>query len=340
MKKKIISMFFGGESKEYKISLNSLTDIIKVINYKKYTLILIEISKKGEFIFHNKINYLKNNFLENSKKNKFSRKRFMKNIIYFMKTDIIFPIIHGNNGESGEIQGISKLLKIPCVGSSLLSSSICFNKDITKIILKNFGILVSPFLIFNKKDNKKKILEYSIKKLGFPLIIKPNNQGSSIGVNKAIKKKELKFSINQAFKYSNKILIEKFIDGKEIEVAILGNEKIKVSLCGEIKRDNFIFSYKRKYIKKKRYIIIPAKIKKKINKKIKFLSKKIYKILECKSMARISFFIKKNKIIFNEINTIPGLYKTSIYSSLWKYSGLKYKNLINKIINLSIKNEK
>ncbi|BAC24363.1 ddlA [Wigglesworthia glossinidia endosymbiont of Glossina brevipalpis] len=346
--KKTVAVLFGGESKEHEISLQSSISIINAIDKKKYNIILIGVEKNGKIgirsinnyiLFKYNINYIKlapavsylyiipgkNNYQFYSLKNK-----------KMLKIDVIFSILHGSNGENGAFQGLFNTIYTPFVGSNVLSSSICMDKDISKRILSTFGISVVPSITLYYENYKKKINKI-INNIKFPCCIKPSNQGSSFGVNVANDFISLKESIDVAFLYSKKILIEPFIQGREIEVGVLGNRNVISSVCGEIKFKKIFYDYKEKYISKKTKIIIPAKISNEISNKIKKIAKLAFISLECSIMARVDFFLTKNKKIFlNEINTIPGFTKNSIYPKLWSKSGLDFKSLINKLILLTI----
>lgn len=340
-----IGILFGGQSKEHEVSLLSAENIFNNINKKKFKVYLIWINKKGSWYFCQS-----NNFL-------YFRRNKIKKIVIIpgnkyplmienkkpLKIDVIFPVTHGILGEDGSLQGLLRLINISFVGSSLLSSAINMDKEITKKLLKNMNFLISPFLVFHKNEIKKINYYNIIKLLGKNIFIKPTNQGSSIGINKVNDLKNFKLSINKAFDLDEKIIIEKEIIGKEVECGILGNfDFINTSVCGEIITKNNFYTYENKYKNNKESkIIIPAKIDSKISKKIRSISKKIFKFFYCKDMARIDFFVTKNKqIIVNEINTLPGFTKNSMYPKLWKYNNIKCKDLISKLIYLAITSKK
>lgn len=337
MKKIHVAILFGGPSSEHEISIKSAKNIFNLINKKKFKVLLIWITRKGLWYLDTSYRFLldENNsnlcriLLLPGDKNPFLIKN--KNVL---KIDVIFPITHGSLGENGSLQGLIKMLNIPFVGCGVLNSSISMDKDMTKRLLKTANILTAPYICFKKTQFRLINFDNIIKKLGLPFFIKPSNQGSSIGVSKVNNFKEFLISIKKAFDLDDKILIEKEIVGKEIECGVLEHNKIKTSVCGEIITKKGFYSYYNKYIcNLNSKIIIPAKININISNKIRFITLKIFKILNCTDMARVDFFLTKNNhIIFNEVNTLPGFTSTSMYPKLWEYSGVNNFKLINKLI--------
>lgn len=338
MKKINVCIIFGGQSTEHDISIKSAKNIFYHINKKIFNIFLIWISKKGLWYLVDKFNFLtkKNiSFFVKNKKLFFVKKNNMQ-----IKIDVFFPIIHGKYGEDGKLQGFFDTINIPFVGSGVLSSAICMDKDFSKRILNAAKIPTAPFLTVQKKFCNKVNYNYIVNKLNIPFFIKPSNQGSSIGINKIYNKRDFIKFIKLAFDLDDKIILEKEIIGKEIECGVLGNDFPKTSVCGEILINKGFYDYQNKYQNTAK-IIIPAKISSKISKKIKFLSLKIFKMFECKGMARVDFFLtKKNKIIINEINTLPGFTKNSIYPKLWKATKISYSSLITKLIYLAMNYQK
>jgi len=346
-KKLKIVVLFGGKSVEHEVSLLSAKNIIKALDKNKYEIILVRIDKDGFWHLENENNFLlsltkpRSSYL--NKNNKYNSSHILSREENKGKIDVIFPVLHGTNGEDGTIQGFLKFINLPFVGSTVLSSSVCFDKDVAKKILTKEGIPNTPFLSFKQKDN----ISFDLVKkfLGLPLIIKPANSGSSVGINKVNNKTEFNKSVKYAFNFDNKIIIEKFIDNKrEIECAVLGNEKPKVSVCGEVitnKKYEF-YSYEAKYLEKGGAILkIPANISGSTQKKIQSLAIKSFKALECDGLARVDFFLLDNgEILVNEVNTMPGFTDISMYPQLWGKSGLSYSKLIDKLIELAIKKHK
>ncbi len=338
---------FGGQSAEHNISLQSAQNIIKAINKKKYNLTLIKITKQGKWLLisNKQISISKNNlkkyhqvtFIPGGKGRIFnlSQGKIIK------KIDVVFPILHGPFGEDGTVQGLLKLAVAPFIGADVLGSAVGMDKDVMKRLLRDACIPIGKFLTIRKNDN---IPSYNFitKNIGMPCFVKPARLGSSIGINKVINKDELYSAIKKAFQYDDKILIEEFIDGREIECAILESNKLIASVPGEIITKHSFYSYKAKYTDKNgTKLIIPAKVSKRVAKNIQSLSIKIFQILSCRSLARIDFFLTKdNKIFVNEINTMPSFTKNSMYPKLLKASGISYTNLIDKLIQNALKHSK
>ena len=322
MKKVLI--LFGGNSYEHNISCISAKTILENIDTSIFNVTSVGIINHNWYIFNDDLSLLTNN---NWQKGNIKK---IDNIIEFLKTfDKIFQIIHGNDGETGDLSGLFNLFNIPYVGSNILSHAISYDKEITKIICNQYNIPQLPYITLHKNKKIKKI------NLDFPVIIKPSSCGSSLGINLANNIKELNKHIKTAFQYDNKIIIEKFIKAKELECAILEhNNKLKISTIGEIKSKNNFYDYESKYILDSN-IIIPANINKEIEKQIKSYSQKIFNILSLKDLSRIDFLydIENNKVYFNEVNTIPGFTTISMYPNLFKHDGISIKNLITKLLS-------
>lgn len=319
---KKILILFGGNSHEHVISCKSAKTILTHIDKSLYNITAVGIDHQNNWYL-----YLDNiNLIDESWQNRNIEK--ITNIIEFLKQfDKIFPIIHGNPEENGNIQGMFNLFDIEYVGTDLLGSIISYDKELTKIICNHHKIPQVPYIAIT--ENKK------IKNIPFPypIIIKPAKCGSSIGINIASNVKELNEYVNLAFKYDNKVIIEKYIKARELECAILETNKIITSPIGEIRSSNTFYDYEAKYLKDSS-LIIPANINKELAKEITKLSKKIFNILSLSTLARIDFLYDYNeeKLYFNEVNTMPGFTDISMYPLLFKEVGINIKNLITKII--------
>lgn len=255
------------------------------------------------------------------------------NIISYLKTfDVVFPINHGTNGEDGKLQGMLELFDIKFVGCDTLSSAIGMDKAVSKIVFENLNIPQVPYLIIKEKQK----IEDIINELGFPLIIKPANGGSSIGISKASSKRELIKGIKEAKKYDKKVVVEKFVKARELEVAVLEDDKNLIcSSPGEINSANEFYDYDAKYVNEKSYTTIPDDLPIDIVRRIKEYAIKIFIGLECKGYARIDFFYdeENNEVYINEINTLPGFTSISMYPKLMESEGISYKDLITILIN-------
>lgn len=306
-KKKLrIGILFGGKSAEHEVSIQSAQNVIKALDKKKYQITPIKINKNGKFDFR-----ILNNF------------------------DVIFPVLHGPFGEDGSMQGLLKLAGVPFVGAGVLGSAVGMDKDVMKRLLRDAGIPIGKFVTvkLGEKINFNKIK----KELGLPMFTKPANMGSSVGVSKVRNENEFKKAINQAFKFDTKIIVEEFIDGREIECAVLGNDYPVASIPGEIIANQEFYSYDAKYIDEGAVTVIPAKIDKKTKKKIQELAIKTFKALNCEGMGRVDFFLKKNgTVLVNEINTIPGFTNISMYPKMMEVSGIALPKLLDRLIELAL----
>jgi len=348
-----VGVIFGGKSGEHEVSIASAMSIIKNINKQKYTILPIGIQKNGNWIMGNasyklvpeNLKKLLPSAKKNPQKKSHSSLSLQKLYIHPDTVDIVFPVLHGTYGEDGTIQGMLELANIPYVGSGVLGSALGMDKAVQKELYKLHGFKQVNFFYFFKKDwihNKKQILRFIKKNYAYPIFVKPANLGSSVGISKAKNRQRLIEAINCAGQYDNKILIEEGLRGiREIECAVLGNDNPKASVCGEIVPSNEFYDYNAKYIDSASKIYIPAKLDKRIERKIQSTAIRAFTILNLSGMARVDFFLtKKNAIYINEVNTIPGFTSISMYPKLWEASGLPYTKLIDKLISLALEKHK
>lgn len=323
MKKRVL-VLFGGNSFEHLISCKSAKSILENIDTDKYEPIPVVISKDNKWYLYEG-EYL---LLEKWEEQKITK---IENIILFLKNiDVVFPIIHGNTGEDGMLQGLFELFNIKYVGSDILTSSICYDKEYTKIILDKYNIPVVPFKVINK-SNYREYINYNYE---YPVIVKPCSSGSSLGVDIANNILELNSKINAAFKYSDKVITEKFIKARELECAVLvERDNVYTSVVGEIEYNGKFYDYDSKYVNESK-LIIPSSINKDISDMIKKYAHDVALILNIKSLARIDFLYDEvnNKIYLMEINSLPGFTTISMYPKLFNYEGISYKDLITRLI--------
>ncbi len=352
MQKIKLGVIFGGMSTENEISVVSANSILQNLNKEKYDIYPIYIDKNGiwwktEIKRDGKISFGEK--IENTEK--------IENIIqYIQKLDIAFPVLHGLYGEDGTIQGLFEIAKVQYCGCGVLASSVGMDKVYTKIIFERAELRQANYEYIRKYNDKylyidsnmnekivniEEAVEIIIKKLKFPMFIKPSNSGSSVGVNKAINKQELKQHIQYASQFDEKILIEEGINGKEVECAVLGNKEVIASCVGEINSADEFYSYDAKYKNQESKTNIPANISKKLEEKIKKQAIKAFKAIDGKGLSRVDFFIENEteEIYINEINTLPGFTSISMYPKLFEASGIPYQNLLDKIINLGLENK-
>lgn len=343
-----VAILFGGRSAEHEVSLQSAKNVYNAIDKEKYNPILIGIDKTGRWLLQDSTHYLLN--AEDPRLIKLNTSNDTLAIVPQEKgtligisdttakpsIDVVFPVLHGTYGEDGTMQGLLKLLNIPFVGAGVLGSAVGMDKDVMKRLLKEASIPIARYI--KVRQGQKVSFEEISKALGVPFFVKPANAGSSIGINKVSSKRELDNAAAEAFLYDRKILIEEYIRGREIECSVLGNEKPVASLPGEVIVNAEFYSYEAKYIDENGAILeIPAKLDKPTILKIQQLAVKTFKTLECEGMARFDCFLKEGgEIIVNEINTIPGFTKISMYPKLWEASGVSYTELIDKLIQLAL----
>lgn len=328
---KKVLILFGGNSSEHYISCKSCVSVLKNIDRKRYDIEVAGISKNNIWYkFSDDLFYLEDGSWKDSNILE------IDNIInYLRKFDVVFPVMHGTNAEDGRVQGFLDLFDIKYVGCKTLSSALLMDKAITKLILKSLDIPSVPFKVI--KDNYE-ICDL-IENIKFPMIVKPSNGGSSIGISKVNNKKELIKAIKLARKYDDKLLVEKFINARELEVAVLkDNKNIICSNPGEIKSANEFYDYDAKYDNKASYTLIPNDLPEDILKKIKEYSLRLFKSLDCSGLSRIDFFYdeENNALYLNEANTMPGFTTISMYPKLIESIGIEYKDLISILIDNSL----
>ncbi|RXM77822.1 D-alanine--D-alanine ligase A [Clostridium tetani] len=338
MNKIKIAIVFGGQSTEHEVSRNSATSILKNINRDKYEICPIGITKEGKwFKYTGDIDNIKNGQWEKDNKNKFDNGY---NVLFNKDVEVVFPVLHGLYGEDGTIQGLCKLVGLPCVGPGVLSSALCMDKIYTKYVLENFKFKQANYVVVNKieyQKNKEEIMK-EVEKLQYDVFIKPANSGSSVGITKAHNKEELLKGLEEAFIHDKNVLVEEAINAREIEVAVLGNDDPKAAVPGEIIPAKEFYDYEAKYQNENSELLIPANIDSAKQEGIKELAIKIYKLLGCSGLARVDFLMDKesNEVYFNEVNTLPGFTKISMYPKLWEASGKSYSALIDELIELAI----
>ena len=346
MKKKI-ALVFGGKSAEHEVSLASALNIYNALDKTLFEPILLGVSKEGSWYHFPDVNVFKR--FKSLKDSDLSTHQVVsllsyheKPFVLIIKTqekipiDCAFPIIHGTLGEDGTLQGHFKILNLPFVGCGVLSSAISMDKDYMKRLLNEANIPNAEYIVL-KKDEET-LYSDIVKKIGSPFFIKPANGGSSVGVHKI--KTELEFlkKLNDSFSFDHKVLAEEYIEGREIECAVMGlNQHPKASLPGELITKHEFYTYEAKYIDVHgATVIIPALIEDFLTKEIQALAIKTFKALGCDILTRVDFYLKKDGTIYvNEINSLPGFTQISMYPKMWQASGIEYKDLITNLINLA-----
>jgi D-alanine-D-alanine ligase len=352
VKKTIVGILFGGKSAEHEISLLSAKNIFEAIDREKFEPVLVGIDKSGRWLFSNDAE----KFLINSDnpalvslntagksaalspENRSLLALDSANTFESIHIDVMFPILHGPFGEDGTIQGFLKLADIPFVGAGVLGSAVGMVKDAMKRLLRDAQIPIGKFITIKSHEKAPSFAE-AASVLGNPVFVKPANMGSSVGINKVHNENEYTAALKEAFQYDTKIIIEENIPGREIECAVLGNEEPSAAVPGEIIPSHDFYSYDAKYLDENGAALqIPAKIDENTKERIQKLAVKVFQTLCCEGLSRVDFFLKENgEIIVNEINTMPGFTKVSMYPKMWEASGVSYTELITRLIELAIK---
>lgn len=352
-KKIRLGVLFGGKSAEHEVSLISAKNIIEALDKDKYDVVLIGIDKTGEWRLRDAYTYLmhadnpKLVALQQVKDSialvpKTNRKELVNcsenQLQQPLQLDVIFPVLHGTFGEDGTVQGLLKLANIPFVGAGVLGSAIGMDKDVMKRLLRDAKIPIARFITIHESHQHHYSFETVVEQLGLPFFVKPANLGSSVGVTKVKDKDGFLRAIDQAFLYDRKILIEEFIQGREIECSVLGNEHPIASLPGELIPNHEFYSYDAKYIDTEgAHFQIPVALPLGLTEKVQSIAIAAYQCLCCEGMARVDFFLKENgEVILNEINTIPGFTQISMYPKLWAASGIPYSELLDRLIELAL----
>jgi D-alanine-D-alanine ligase len=321
--------------------MRSAKNVIEALDRKKYNPVLIGIDIGGRW-------YLNDKTLLSSKEDNtpdevcFAPTHsdhliYLKNPDGSKKIDVVFPILHGPFGEDGTVQGLLKLAGIPFVGAGVLGSAVGMDKDVMKRLLRDAGLPIGKFIAF--KDHEVPKYEKLVSELGSPFFLKPANLGSSVGVHKIKNSAGYEQALEDAFQYDRKLVAEEYIEGREIECSVLGNDEPSASLPGEIVVNNDEFySYQAKYVDEKgATLMVPAKLPKNVVAEVQYLALQTFKTLCCEGLGRVDFFMKKDgKLYVNEINTIPGFTSISMYPKLWEASGIPYSELIDKLIEFAL----
>lgn len=337
MGKKKVGVIFGGKSTENEVSKLSAKSVLNQIDKEKFEVYEIYIDKEG--IWWETQDQKQVNKIENEME-------YLKNM------NVVFPVLHGLYGEDGTIQGLLEMLQIPYVGCGVLASSVGMDKVYTKVIFERAGLKQAKYVYIKKVNEEyvyvnkdfqeekltlQEIAKKTMNKLKFPMFVKPSNSGSSVGINKAKNEAELMEYIKYAGKFDSKILVEEGIVGKEVECAVLGNSDVQASCVGEVKSAEEFYSYDAKYNNEESRTEIPAKISSELSDKIRNQAIRAFKAIDGKGLSRVDFFIENgtDEVYINEINTMPGFTNISMYPKLWEESGVEYKELLTKLIELA-----
>lgn len=333
-----IGVVFGGQSGEHEVSRVSAYNVLGVIDRNKYNIITIGITKNGRwYLYSGDAEKIKDGSWEEDQENLIADFSIFSHP-EIAKIDVFFPVLHGPMGEDGTIQGVFEMLNKPYVGCGVLSSAVGMDKVFSKIMFQSVGIPTGKYTYFRendwKKDSEGKIKEME-ELLGYPIFVKPANMGSSVGINKAHDRKELVSAIGEAFIYDNKLILEAFVKGREIECAVL--EKggvIRASIPGEVIPSKEFYDYEAKYSDTEdSKVVIPANLSEDLTEKVRMYAVKAFEAIEGSGLSRVDFFITEdNRILINEVNTLPGFTNISMYPKMWEATGIGYEELVDLII--------
>jgi D-alanine-D-alanine ligase len=349
MKKLRVGIIFGGKSTEHEVSLQSARNVIANIDREKFEPVPIAIDKQGKWFLPQTDRLVIEGGNMHQEMVQGSAEQSMALVPESRGTmmvatpgatlpslDVVFPVLHGGTGEDGSLQGLLKMANIPFVGAGVLGSAVGMDKDVMKRLLRDAGIPVAKFLTI-KKASVPSFVEVTAT-LGLPLFVKPANAGSSVGVHRVKTGDEYEVALQDAFLYDTKVLLEEAIIGREIEVAVLGNEDPVASVPGEILPKKDFYSYAAKYLDAEGAgVEIPATLSEELTIRIRELAIQAFQTLSCQGLGRVDFFLRENgEILVNEINTLPGFTAISMYPKLWEASGVSYTELITRLIELAI----
>ena len=350
-----VAVLFGGASSEHDISLKSASHVIENIPRDKYDVVCIGITKKGRWLYYpGDVSEIATGKWEHDPDCTSAvlspdplHKGFLvidNGKVAAKKVDVVFPVLHGKNGEDGTVQGLLELAKIPYVGCGLLASSACMDKAAAHTILEYNGIHMAKWRPIFQRDMKH--LEEKCRKIaeelgGYPLFVKPANAGSSIGISRAENEKKLIEGVKQAFSHDDKVIVEECIKGRELETAVFGYDAPFASVVGEIEACNEFYDFDAKYVASGSKLSIPANLPEEKAREIQKTAVKAYMAIGCSGLSRVDFFLKEDgEVILNEINTLPGFTSISMYPKLMEYMGMTQPYLMDKIIEQAIATER
>ncbi len=350
-----IGVLFGGRSGEHAVSLLSAASVMAAMDKSKYDIIPIGITEDGRWLAgKDPLQALRQTelprgcFLATLVTNPRAPGLYLfkdDKVVEFITLDLIFPVLHGPYGEDGTVQGLLELAGIPYVGAGVLSSSAGMDKEVMKILFRQRGLPVADFIAFKDHRWEKesgRVIELIEGEIGYPCFVKPANLGSSVGINKAFKREELRTGIETALRYDRKVIVETFISGREIECSVLGNDEPAASIPGEIIPSGDFYDYRAKYIDNRSRLIIPAPLEAEIQEKIKRYAIGAFQAVDCSGLGRVDFFYreKEKEIYVSEINTMPGFTEISMYPRLWEHSGIPFAGLIDKLVELALERQR
>lgn len=356
MKKLSVCILFGGISPEHEVSLRSAESVLKNIDKEKYNLFPVGITKEGDWILYGGKDYSdlpSGKWVDNPNNHRVAISpirgqgllTFEGDCVVRERIDVVFPVLHGENGEDGSVQGLLQLAGIPYVGPHVAASAVAMDKTLTKLVADHAGVTQAAWHLVRGSDMGSRMeatLDSLEKQFQYPMFVKPAGTGSSVGVSKAGSREDLEKALLAAGKFDDKVLVEEFIQGREIEVAVMGNESPVASICGEIDSGADFYDYDAKYITDTSVAYVPARIPEDVAESVRDTAVKVYKAIGCQGLSRVDFFVtwQENRVVFNEINTLPGFTSISMYPKLFGASGIPYSQLIDQLLEFALEASK
>ena len=352
MKKLSVCVLFGGISPEYEVSLRSAESVLNNMDPEKYNIFPVGITKTGDWVLYGGTDYSllpTGEWLDypGNRRATISPVRgqglltFEGDCVVRERIDVVFPVLHGENGEDGAMQGLLQLAGIPYVGPHVSASAVAMDKTLTKLVVDQAGINQARWMLVRNSELDTRVdavLDQVEAQFDYPVFVKPAGTGSSVGVSKAADRESLRRALLQAGTYDEKILVEEFISGREVEVAVMGNQSPMASVCGEIDSGAEFYDYDAKYLTDTSVAYIPARISDEVSEKVRDMAVKIYMAIGCQGLSRVDFFVTYDgdEVVFNEINTLPGFTSISMYPKLFSASGVAYGQLIDNLLDLAM----
>ncbi len=352
MKKLSVCILFGGISPEHEVSLRSAESVLNHIDQTKYEILPVGITKEGQWLLYGGTDYSllpRGSWVDHPDNHPAAISpvrgqgllTFEGDSVVRRHIDVVFPVLHGENGEDGAMQGLMQMAGIPYVGPHVAASAVSMDKTLTKLVVDHAGVpqaawqLVRSAELENRMENTLDTLELRFR---YPMFVKPAGTGSSVGVSKAADREALRAALHNAAKFDKKILVEEFIHGREIEVAVMGNDNPVASICGEIDSGADFYDYDAKYVTDTSTAYIPARIPEDVQEIVREEAVKVYSAIGCQGLSRVDFFVtfQENRVVFNEINTLPGFTSISMYPKLFAASGIPYGCLIDELLKLAL----
>ena len=351
MAKLNVCVLFGGMSPEHDVSLRSAESVLNNMDTEKYNVFPVGIAKDGDWILYGSTDYSKlptGQWL-NCPENRRAAISPIRgqgllifegdNVIREM-IEIVFPVLHGENGEDGSVQGLLQLAGIPFVGPHVAASAVSMDKTLTKLVADNAGVKQAAWQLVRAaevRSHMEQVITRLEGKFNYPMFVKPAGTGSAVGVSKAADREGLVRALSHAVQFDSKILVEEFIHGREVEVAVMGNESPVASVCGEIDSGADFYDYDAKYVTDTSVAYIPARIPAEVEEFVREQAVKIYSAIGCQGLSRVDFFVtyEDNRVVFNEINTLPGFTSISMYPKLFAASGIPYSQIIDNLLKLA-----